>query len=86
MISDYGLEYETHPIKAVRVTYMNGKWYVVYRRKARFFFDRWWWFTDSMHSVYTDAYIRARRMVEDGCYITTKKAERKFKVKKLETK
>lgn len=87
MLSDYTLEYETRPIRSVRVKYMSGRWYVIYRRKPRFFFDRWWWFTDSMHTLYNDAYIRGVQMAEDGYYVTPNKAERNFKVvKKIDLK
>lgn len=65
-ISDLGLEIIREPILQVRVQFHAGHWYVEYRRKPKFFLDKWWWFDDSKHPEYNDAYVRAQTLAAEG--------------------
>ena len=65
-IEDVGLEVIKHPITQVRVQPHAGRWYVEYRRKPRYFFDKWWWFDDSIFTDFRDAYNRAQILAADG--------------------
>ena len=65
-IEELGLEQILHPIKKVRVQFHAGKWYVEYQREPRYFFDRWWWFDDSKHPEYKDAFIRGQELAAEG--------------------
>ena len=65
-LDDLGLEIVKHPITKVRLQFHAGKWYVEYRRKPQFFFDRWWWFDDSIYADYKDAYVRAQTLAAEG--------------------
>ncbi len=64
-IEDLGIEEHLHPITKIRLTFYSGKWYVEYRRKPKYFFDRWWWFDDSIHTEYNDAQLRANILSSD---------------------
>jgi hypothetical protein len=65
-IEDLGLEVIKHPITQVRVQPHAGRWYVEYRRKPRYFFDKWWWFDDSIFTDFRDAYNRAQILAVEG--------------------
>jgi hypothetical protein len=64
-IEDLGLEEYLYPIYKIRLSFHAGKWYVEYRRKPKYFFDRWWWFDDSVHTEYNDAQLRANILAAD---------------------
>jgi len=65
-LDDAGLEIIKHPIKKVRVQFHSGLWYVEYQREPKYFFDRWWWFDDSKHPEYKDAFLRAQDLAAEG--------------------
>jgi len=65
-LDDIGLEYIKHPIKRVRVQHHAGLWYVEYQRDPKYFLDKWWWFDDSKHAEYKDAFARAQELANDG--------------------
>ena len=65
-LSDHGLEVILNPITQVRLQFHAGHWYVEYRRKPKYFFDKWWWFDDSKHVEYNDAYVRAQTLAAQG--------------------
>ena len=65
-LEDAGLEVVKNPIKRVRVQFHAGLWYVEYQREPKYFFDRWWWFDDSKHPEYKDAFVRAQEIAADG--------------------
>ena len=65
-LSDLGLEIVKNPITQVRLQFHAGHWYVEYRRKPKFFLDKWWWFDDSKHPEYKDAFIRGQELANDG--------------------
>jgi hypothetical protein len=64
-IEDLGLEEYLYPIYKIRLSFHAGKWYVEYRRKPKYFFDKWWWFDDSVHTEYNDAQLRANILAAD---------------------
>lgn len=74
---DLGLETYYYPIYKVRLSFHAGKWFVEYRRKPKYFFDKWWWFDDSVHTEYNDAQLRASILAAD-------KGIREFRKKSLE--
>lgn len=56
-------------ITQVKVSNSKGKWYVEYRLKnPRFYFDKWWWYDDSIHSNYSDAAVRAQVLAGLGYF------------------
>jgi len=65
-LDDMGLEIVKYPIKKVRVQCHAGLWYVEYQRKPKYYFDKWWWFDDSKHPEYKDAFIRAQELAAEG--------------------
>jgi hypothetical protein len=65
-LEDAGYEVIKHPIKRVRVQFHAGLWYVEYQRIPKYFFDRWWWFDDSKHPEYKDAFVRAQELSTEG--------------------
>ena len=65
-LSDLGMEIIHHPILQVRLQFHGGRWYVEYQRKPKYFFDRWWWFDDSTHAEYNDAFVRAQQLAAQG--------------------
>ena len=69
-IKDIGLEVIKWPITKVRVGKVDDRWLVEYRRKAKWVFDRWWWFDDSKYIDYREAVARAQAISAAG-YITT---------------
>jgi hypothetical protein len=81
-ISDLGLEIVLEPIKKVRLQFHGGKWYVEYRRKPKYFLDRWWWFDDSVYSHYIDAAARAQMLAAVGGIETMKHKTEFFDVEK----
>lgn len=74
---DLGLETYYYPINKVRLSFHAGKWYVEYQRKPKYFFDKWWWFDDSVHTEFNDAQLRASILAAD-------KGIREFRKKILE--
>lgn len=80
-LDDLGLEIVKHPITKVRLQYHAGKWYVEYRRTPKYFFDRWWWFDDSLYSEYKDAYVRAQMLASEGATQEVKHKTIEFDVK-----
>lgn len=69
-IKDIGLEVIKWPITKVRVGKVDDRWLVEYRRKAKWVFDRWWWFDDGKYIDYREAVARAQSIASAG-YITT---------------
>lgn len=65
-LEELGYEIIKHPIMRVRVQQHAGKWYVEYQRKPRYVLDRWWWFDDSIHPEFKDAYTRAEELSKEG--------------------
>jgi hypothetical protein len=65
-LSDLGLEIVKNPITQVRLQFHAGHWYVEYRRKPKFFLDKWWWFDDSKFMEYADAIVRAQTLAAEG--------------------
>jgi len=65
-LADHGLEIVKHPISQVRLQFHAGHWYVEYRRKPQYFFDKWWWFDDSKFMDYKDAFVRAQVLAAEG--------------------
>lgn len=65
-IDELGLEIIKHPIVSVRVQHHAGKWYVEYRRKPKYYIDKWWWFDDSTFKDFKDAYNRAQMLATEG--------------------
>ena len=65
-LEDIGLEVIKHPIKKVRVQHHAGLWYVEYQRVPKYFIDAWWWFDDSKHPEYKDAFVRAQELTAEG--------------------
>lgn len=65
-LSDQGLEIVLDPIVQVRLSHHANMWYVEYKRKPKYFFDKWWWFDDSTHAEYNDAYVRAQTLAAQG--------------------
>lgn len=67
-LEESGYEVIKHPILQVRVHFSGGSWYVEYRKTPKMFFDKWWWYDDSIHKEYKDAYVRAQELAADGYY------------------
>ena len=65
-LDEAGYEIIIQPIKKVRVQHHAGLWYVEYQRTPKYFFDKWWWFDDSKHAEYKDAFNRAQELVATG--------------------
>ena len=65
-LADHGLEVVKYPINQVRLQFYAGHWYVEYRRKPKFYFDKWCWFDDSKFADYGDAYTRAQILAAEG--------------------
>ena len=68
-INDIGLELEKTYINRTRVGKVDNVWLVEYRRKPKWFFDRWWWFNDGKYVDYREAVNRAKFLAETG-YVT----------------
>jgi len=73
-LDEEGFEVIKHPIKKVRLQFHSGLWYVEYQRPAKYFIDGWWWFDDSTHPEYADAFKRANELANAG---GTKEVRRK---------
>jgi hypothetical protein len=81
-LSDQGLEIVLDPILQVRLSHYRGMWFVEYKRKPKFYFDQWWWFDDSTHKEYNDAYIRAQTLAaQGGTKVIREKQAQTFNVK-----
>ena len=65
-LDEEGFDVIKHPIKRVRVQFHAGLWYVEYQRPAQYYLDGWWWFDDSKHPEYKDAFNRAQELVAEG--------------------
>lgn len=65
-MSDLGLEYVKWPITNVRIHRVDGQWLVEYRRKPKWFIDKWWWFNDGKYVNYRDATARAKTLASAG--------------------
>jgi len=65
-LDEKGFETIKHPIKRVRVQFHGGLWYVEYQRPAQYYIDGWWWFDDSTHPEYKDAFQRAQELAAGG--------------------
>ena len=65
-LDEEGFDVIKHPIKRVRVQFHAGLWYVEYQRPAKFYVDGWWWFDDSKHAEYKDAFARAQELSVEG--------------------
>ncbi len=65
-VADLGYEVVYDPINKVRLKFQDGKWLVEYRRKPKYFFDKWWWFDDGLYHDYGDAYVRAQTIAAEG--------------------
>jgi len=73
-LDEEGFEIVKHPIKKVRLQFHSGLWYVEYQRPAKYYIDGWWWFDDSTHPEYADAFKRANELATSG---GTKEVRRK---------
>lgn len=69
---DLGLEFIKWPITAVRMHRTDGQWLVEYRRKPKWFFDRWWWFNDGKFPDYTQAKARADQLGATGYILSVR--------------
>ena len=78
-ISDLGLEIFYEPITDVRLRFQSGKWLIEYRRKPRYYFDKWWWFDDGLYHDYNDAYVRAQILAAEGGVKRTRPKQQQFK-------
>jgi hypothetical protein len=65
-LDEAGYEVIKKPIKRVRVQFHAGLWYVEYQRTPQYFIDKWWWFDDSTHPEYKDAFQRAQELAAQG--------------------
>ena len=65
-LEEQGFEIIKHPIKRVRVQFHGGLWYVEYQRPAKYYVDGWWWFDDSTHPEYKNAFQRAHELATSG--------------------
>jgi hypothetical protein len=65
-INDIGLEIAKTEITKARVGKVDNMWLVEYRRKPKWFFDRWWWFDDGKYIDYREAVARAKVLAEAG--------------------
>jgi hypothetical protein len=65
-LEDAGYEVIKRPIKRVRVQFHGGLWYVEYQRPPQYVIDGWWWFDDSKHPEYKDAFVRAQELAAEG--------------------
>ena len=81
LIEDLGLEPVMIPILKVRLQFHAGKWYVEYQRKPKYFFDKWWWFDDSIYSDYKEAKFRADVLIAQGAIIEYQKITREVEIK-----
>ena len=81
-LDEEGFDVIKHPIKRVRVQFHAGLWYVEYQRPAQYYVDGWWWFDDSKHPEYKDAFQRAQELVAAG---GTKEVRRKQLVFEVES-
>jgi len=64
----FGMKEVRYPITHVRLTMVDGKWVVQFRRKPLWWIDRFIWFTDSIHHRFTDAEIRTNMLINDKYY------------------
>lgn len=71
-MSELGLEYVQWPIAHVRIHRTDGQWLVEYRRKPKWFFDRFWWFNDGKFADFTDAQDRAYRLAAQGYVLSVR--------------
>lgn len=71
-MAELGLEYQTWPITAVRIHRTDGQWLVEYKRKPKWYFDKWWWFNDGKFVDYTDAQKRANKLAAQGYYMSVR--------------
>ena len=81
-LDEEGFDVIKHPIKRVRVQFHGGLWYVEYQRPAKYYVDGWWWFDDSKHPEYKDAFQRAQELAAAG---GTKEVRRKQLVFEVES-
>ena len=65
-VADLGYEIVYDPITKVRLKFQEGKWLVEYRRKPKYFFDKWWWFDDGIFKKFEDAKFRAEVLAAQG--------------------
>jgi hypothetical protein len=65
-LMDLGMEYAKWPITQVRIHRTDGQWLVEYRRKPKWFLDKWWWFNDGKYVKYFDAKCRAAQLASQG--------------------
>jgi len=73
-LKDLGYEIVEVPIRQVRVINHGKRWFVEYRLKnSRFWFDKWWWYDDSIHSDFSDASVRAYVLNATGKFERLKK-------------
>lgn len=64
----YGYEEVRYPITHARLSRIEGKWLVQYRRKSRWWIDGFFWFTDSVHTRFVDAEYRTNMLTNDKYY------------------
>jgi hypothetical protein len=83
-LDDVPYEYEEIPITEIRVRHFGDKWIVEYRREEiRYFWDRFWWYDDSIHSVYVEAAARANVLYANGYAERVIKRGKRFKIETL---
>lgn len=81
-IEDLGYQLKRIPIKQVKCSFHEGKWFVEYRlTKPRFYFDKWWWYDDSKYANYADANARAEFLAATGYYETLERKSHVYDVK-----
>jgi hypothetical protein len=79
-VTDLGYEILFEPILKVRLRFMDNRWYVEYRRRPKYYLDKWWWFDDSKHVEYNDAYVRAQTLAAEGAYKILRRKDEIFNV------
>jgi hypothetical protein len=79
-MEDLGLEYVKWPITDVRIHRTDGQWLVEYRRKPKWFLDKWWWFNDGKYVSYNDANARAVKLASQGHVLYTRYVQTKYVV------
>ena len=79
-LDNLGIEIIKHPIKRVRVQFHAGLWFVEYQRTPKYFIDGWWWFDDSKHPEYKDAFQRAQELAAAGGTKEVRRKELMFEI------
>jgi hypothetical protein len=81
-IADIGMEVIQTPITDVRIHRVDNQWLVEYRRKPKWYFDKWKWFNDGKYVMHNDAAARAELLVEYGFVTSVRYKRESYKVVK----